>query len=376
MNKMRFTLAFVLIFIVFQFKAKAQVFSFNFDGITRSYRVYLPSTYHPLNSYSMIINLHGYTSTAAAQEAYTSFNVIADTANVVMVYPDGVSNAWNSGWSNPYYSGVKDVEFISALIDTMIQNYSINQCRVYAIGMSNGGFMSHRLACELEDKIAAIAGVTGMLADSVAYYCQTNRAVPIMQIQGNADAVVNFNGSPFAYRSFDNMINWWYNHNHCLNTEAVYNFPNSSLTDNCTAELTIHNQCDGNSAIYAIKIINGGHTWPGASVDIPSNGNTNRDISGSNEIWKFLRKFDCNSGTVGVEESKKESQFVVFPNPASTEVKFSKNIDYLRVYNSLGILQKEYYSTTSIDVTSYKKGMYFFEITSHLLKEYKVVIIN
>ena len=72
---------------------------------------------------------------------------------------------------------------------------------------------------------------------------------------------------------------------------------------------------------------------------------------------------------------KKQNE-VQITRPASTEVKFSKKIDYLRVYNSLGILQKEYFSTSSIEVTSYKKGMYFFEITSHHLKEYKTVIIN
>lgn len=376
MFKLMKIIVFVISIIVVKSGLKAQVYSFSFDGLTRSYRVYLPSTYNSINNYSLILNLHGYTSTALAQEAYSNFNVIADTANIIMVYPDGVANAWNSGWNNPYHSGVKDVEFISALIDTMIQNYSINSCRVYAIGMSNGGFMSHRLACELEHKVAAIAGVTGMLADSVAFYCQTSRAVPIMQIQGNADGVVNFNGSPFAYQSFDNMINWWYNHNNCLNSELVYNYPNTSLIDNCTAQLTIHNQCDGNSAIYAVKIINGGHTWPGASVDIPSNGNTNRDLNGSNEIWKFLRQFDCNSGTVGVEDLKKENSLIVYPNPATILVNFNKKLDAVRVFNSQGTLVKEYFFTSSINVSEYKKGMYFFEITSLNYKEYQTVIIN
>jgi len=376
MIKLRHYFILLVVFFMQQTTLKAQVFSFSFDGQTRSYKVRLPVGYNSSLTYSMILNLHGYTSTAAAQEAYTDFNVIADTAKIIMVYPDGVANAWNAGWSNPYNSGVNDVGFISALIDTMIQNYSINSCRVYAIGMSNGGFMSHRLACELENKIAAIVGVTGMLADSTAFYCQTNRAVPIMQIQGTADAVVPFNGTPFSNRSFDNMISWWYNHNGCSNTEVVFNYPNISLMDNCTAELTIHNQCDGNTAIYAVKIVNGGHTWPGASIDIPSNGNTNRDIHGSNEIWRFLRQFDCNSGTVGVDDSQKQSQVVVFPNPAFSEVRFNKKIDYLKVYNSLGVLINEYQSISAIDVMGYKKGMYFFEITSLNLKEFKTVLIN
>lgn len=369
MFRLRKIIVFFVVIFFQQSSTSAQVYSFNFDGVTRSYRVHLPPNYSSSNTYSMVLNLHGYTSTAVAQEAYSSFNVIADTANIIVVYPDGVSNAWNSGFNVPYFSGVNDVGFISALIDTMIQNYSINSCRVYAIGMSNGGYMSHRLACELENKIAAIAGVTGMLADSTAFYCQTNRAVPIMQIQGTADAVVSFS-------NFDNVINWWHNHNGCTNTAAVYNYPNISLIDNCTAELTIHNQCDGNTAIYAIKIMNGGHTWPGASIDIPSNGNTNRDIHGSNEIWKFLSQFDCNSGTVGVEESDKKNIVTVYPNPSSSKINFSKKIDKLKVYNSIGTLLNEYKSVSMIDIDGYKKGMYFFEITSLNIKEYKTVIIN
>lgn len=369
MIKLRNYLILLVVFFMQHATLKAQVFSFNFDGQTRSYKVRLPTGYNSSLTYSMILNLHGYTSTAAAQEAYTDFNVIADTAKIIMVYPDGVANAWNAGFNVPYFSGINDVGFISALIDTMIQNYSINSCRVYAIGMSNGGYMSHRLACELENKIAAIAGVTGMLADSTAFYCQTNRAVPVMQIQGTADAVVSFS-------NFDNVINWWHNHNGCTNTNAVYNYPNINLIDNCTAELTIHNQCDGNTEIYAIKIVNGGHTWPGATIDIPSNGPTNRDIHGSNEIWKFLRQFDCNSGIVGVEEVTKSKQVNVYPNPASSVINFTKKIDKLRVFSSLGVLLNEYKLVSRIEVSSYKKGMYIFEITSLGFVEYKTVIIN
>lgn len=355
----------------------AQNFSFTFDGMTRNYKVHLPPTYNPSLTYSLVLNLHGYTSSAAAQEVYSSFNVIADTANIIVVYPDGVANAWNSGWSNPYFSGVDDVGFLSALIDTMLSNYSINSCRVYSIGMSNGGFMSHRLACELENKIAAIAGVTGMLADSTAFYCQTTRAVPIMQIQGNADPVVNFNGSAFAYRSYDNMITWWYNHNGCSSSPVVFSYPNINLIDNSTAELSVYDQCNGNSKIYALKILNGGHTWPGASIDVPSNGNTNRDIHASNEIWKFLSQFDCNSGVVGVEEEViKKNEINLFPNPSSSIITFNKQVFKVNVYSVAGVLVKTFSNIIEINVSSWKKGMYFFEITSPSGIVYKTAVVN
>ena len=363
-------------FVAFQNASFGQNFSFTFESLTRNYKVYLPVNFNPFGTYSLVINMHGYTSTAAAQEAYTDFNVIADSANIIVVYPDGISNSWNSGWSTPYHSGVNDVGFISALIDTMLSNYPINSCKVYAIGMSNGGFMSHRLACELENKIAAIAGVTGMLADSVAFYCQTTRAVPIMQIQGNADPVVNFNGSAFAYRSFNDMITWWYNHNGCISTPTIFNYPNINLTDNSTAELSVYNNCNGNSKIYALKILNGGHTWPGGSVDISSYGNTNRDIHGSNEIWKFLRQFDCNSGVVGVEEKVVENSFVIYPNPSSSMINFNKKVLKINIYTTSGVLYKTIHNVESLDVSAIKKGMYFFEITSPQGIFYRNVVVN
>lgn len=363
-------------FVAFQNASFGQNFSFTFESLTRNYKVYLPVNFNPFGTYSLVINMHGYTSTAAAQEAYTDFNVIADSANIIVVYPDGISNSWNSGWSSPYHSGVNDVGFISALIDTMLLNYPINSCKVYAIGMSNGGFMSHRLACELENKIAAIAGVTGMLADSVAFYCQTTRTVPIMQIQGNNDPVVNFNGSAFAYRSYNDMITWWYNHNGCISSPTIFNYPNINLIDNSTAELSIFNNCNGNSKIYALKILNGGHTWPGGSVDIPSNGNTNRDIHGSNEIWKFLRQFDCNSGVVGVEEKVDENSFVIYPNPSSSMINFNKKALKINIYTTSGVLYKTIHNVESLDISAIKKGMYFFEITSLQGVFYRNVVVN
>lgn len=364
------------IILFFLNSLNAQNYSFIHNGLTRNYIVHLPPTYSVSNTYSLVLNLHGYTSTASAQQMYSSFNVIADTANIIVVYPDGVSNAWNSGWNNPYFSGVDDVGFLSALIDTMINNFSINPCKVYSIGMSNGGFMSHRLACELENKIAAIAGVTGMLADSTAFYCQTSRAVPVMQIQGNADGVVNFNGSSFAYKGFDDMINWWYNHNSCSGSPVIFSYPNINLLDNSTVELSMYNQCGGNSKIYAIKVLNGGHTWPGASVDVPSNGNTNRDIYASNEIWKFLSQFDCNSGTVGLNELTKSNDFILYPNPTNSKVFFNKTIDRVRIYNVSGLLLYSFESVNKINVLEWKKGMYFVEITSPKDIVFKTLVVN
>ncbi len=114
---------------------------------------------------------------------------VADTAGIVVVYPNGIDETWNVSST----TGTDDVGFISALIDTVDYQYSIDLNRVFATGMSMGGFMSYRLACELSERIAAIASVTGLQA---FYPCNPNRPVPILQFHGTADPVVPYAGVP------------------------------------------------------------------------------------------------------------------------------------------------------------------------------------
>src|ERR1041385_5504790 len=133
-------------------QAQGQTYSFTFDGILRSYIVHLPTGFNPGNSYPLVVNMHGYSSNASQQELYTAMDAVADTAGFIVAYPDGIASSWNSYFNT---GGVNDVSFISALIDTMILNYNSDPQRVYACGMSNGGFMTHRLACELHFRIAA-----------------------------------------------------------------------------------------------------------------------------------------------------------------------------------------------------------------------------
>jgi polyhydroxybutyrate depolymerase len=147
------------LFFLFSCIGFSQTYSFTHNSIVRSYIVHLPTGYVASTQYPLVINMHGYTSTAAQQQAYSQMDVVADTGKFIVVYPDGVNNAWNAGFgTNPT---IDDVGFLSTLIDTMKAKFSVDALKVYSCGLSNGGFMSFRLACELENKIAAIAPVAG-----------------------------------------------------------------------------------------------------------------------------------------------------------------------------------------------------------------------
>ena len=137
-------------------------------NLDREFYVYIPDGIEDLSSVPLLFGLHGYTSRAAWFLGYSGFQSIADNEKFIVIYPQGSilittgQTHWNvGGWTNG--STTDDIDFISYLIDWSEDNYNINTDRVYSTGMSNGGYMSFHLACNLSHKIAAIASVTGSM---------------------------------------------------------------------------------------------------------------------------------------------------------------------------------------------------------------------
>lgn len=327
---------FLILFCFFSFAGFSQTYSFTHNSIVRSYIVHLPTGYNASNQYPVVINMHGYTSTASQQQSYSQMNVVADTGKFIVVYPDGVNNAWNAGYG--VNASIDDVGFISVLIDTLKNKCSVNANKVFACGMSNGGFMSYRLACELNNKIAAIASVTGLMGDSVRLFlCQNNCAVPVMDFHGTTDPTVNYNGAP-GYISADSCIQWWRVKDGCPVPPVVTNIPDINTTDGCTATKYYYGLGNDSSEVVFFKITNGGHTWPGG-VPIPSFGNTNQDIKASGEIWNFFKKFSLQCAVNAVNEQPViGNQLSVYPNPTKGEFTVSglQFLVQLSVYNVMG----------------------------------------
>ena len=184
--------------------------SISSSSIYRTYRLYKPLSYTGSQAYPLVINLHGYTSSAIAQQYYGNFMPIADTAKFLVVHPQGTKDAsnqpyWNAGIST---TGVNDLLFISQLIDSLKTIYNIDPNAIYSTGMSNGGFMSNFLACNLSNKITAIAGVTGTMFSSVSPTCNPGRPVPVMHIHGTADGTVPYNGGSGTL-AVDTLMKFW-----------------------------------------------------------------------------------------------------------------------------------------------------------------------
>lgn len=333
------------------------------DGIYRSYILYVPAIYSPGTDVPLVINFHGYTSNAAEQLFYGDFRPIADTANFLLVHPQGtldLSNQpyWNSGWGGT----VDDIGFTAALIDSLSAQYSINQDRVYSTGMSNGGFMSYTLACELSNRFAAIASVTGSMNAAQNLTCNPQHPMPVMEIHGTSDPVVPYAGNA-TMESIPQVLSYWVNTNVCDLTPIQTEVPNTNLIDGCTA--THFRYTNGNNGVEVehFRINNGAHTWPGAPVVV---GTTNYDIDASTEIWRFFSKYDINGRILGLEQVEKTA-FRLYPNPTTNTLYIEstnpESIETVTVLNQSGsIVLNPEVQNQKVDLNGLASGVYFLRL--------------
>ena len=169
--------------------------SFKHDGLERSFIVFIPSLFNKSVQIPLVIVLHGRGTNGEAMNLVTrkGFDKLADKDGFIMVYPDGIELNWNDGRMDEeandraHKENIDDVGFISALIDFMIKDYNIDPKRVYVTGMSNGAIMAYRLACELSDKITAIAPVDGNIPYLLSSKCAPSRPVSVLAINNVND---------------------------------------------------------------------------------------------------------------------------------------------------------------------------------------------
>lgn len=288
--------------------------SLTFEGQTRTYIAYVPASYTPGQPTPLVFVLHGFTQSAQAIMGYSGFNALADTAGFIAVYANGVGNAWNISTSFPGGSTADDVGFISALIDRMSADYTIDALRVYTCGFSAGGFMSHRLACELNNRIAAAGSVAGTMTAGAFSQCAPVRPVPFMHIHGTADAIVSYNGG-LGNQSAEQVLGLWTSRDSCAQPAVVTPLPDL-VSEGSTVERQVWSPCAAGVRVEHLKILNGGHTWPGASGS-SGLGNTNRDISATAELWRFFSDFTLPFTSAPADLDADTPALSVYPNPAT-----------------------------------------------------------
>jgi len=279
------------------------------DGEDRSYILYIPASYSADKAAPLVLNFHGYGSSALDQMRYGDFRYVADTAGFIIVHPQGAvyegSTHWNVGsWvaGSPY----DDVSFTEAVLDEVESNYTIDGSRIYSTGMSNGGYMSFLLACQLSDRIAAVASVTGSMTPNNLLACNPQRPVPVLQIHGTNDAVVPYEGALWT-QSVASVLDYWTEENNCDPEPITFELPDVNVQDGSMATFYRYEQGDAGSVVEHIKINGGRHTWPGTAFATPG---TNLDFLASDAIWKFFLRYDID-GLVTAAKNVQEEESIV-----------------------------------------------------------------
>ncbi len=321
------------------------------NNVWRSYIVHLPNNYNSNNQYPLVINIHGLNSNALQQQTYSQFNKVADNKNFIVVYPNANSGSWA-------INGTSDVGFISHLIDTVRNKFSCNNC-LFLTGMSQGGFLTYKLACSLSQTINAIAVVSGNISQNLQNTCAFSKEIPLIHFHGTADSLVKYNGS-IGIPPVTSTIDWLINQNNC-ETNPIYNeIPNTVISDSSVVEKFQYSGSSNNSEIVFYKILNGGHTWPGSSSSTPF-GNTNQDINASQIIGDFFGNYCKNSANISENHALNTR---VYPNPFRDNLFFEniKDFESFDLFNQLGQIVCFGNINEKLHLSHLNEGMYILKL--------------
>ncbi len=265
-------------------------FSVTVDGKKRNFLVHIPTHYKPDRPTPMVLVFHGGLGTGKNIKKQSRMDEVADREGFLGVYPDGLFRTWNAGGccEEAMRRNIKDVAFVSTIIDRMEKDFCIDKRRIYATGFSNGAMMAHRLACELSERIAAIAPVSGVIMMS---QCVPERPMPVMVLHGTKDPRSLWEGglgdkdpSKGVRDSIPETMRKLYTRYGCPAREQT-TFKRGAVA--CVSR----EPCRGGSEVTLCKISGGGHQWPGGEAVWPNKlGPLNRDVSASDLMWQFFKR--------------------------------------------------------------------------------------
>lgn len=258
------------------------------QGKLRTYYFYTPKSYNPDRPMPLVLVFHGDDGSGRSISNVTRFNELADQKGFIVVYPDGIDQKWSLRGNAQ--GRVDDVLFVSALIDHLQQQINIDSHKVYATGFSRGGILTQALACKLPDKIAGFASVAGSLPARLKPNCQPQTPISMLMINGTNDHDVLYEGDDHTQRgalvSISDMVDFWRSHDQCTSSNESPQFSKVQVKS------SLYKGCSGNSEVWQLAVVNGGHFWPGgSSTDESLNKfNAKLGLNASETIWNFFQR--------------------------------------------------------------------------------------
>lgn len=277
----------------------------------RTYRLFAPkgSPAKPKRPFPVVILLHGHGGSAGQiigakkQKApHSVWKAIAARESLILIIPNGLmakdrKQGWNDARGIPQNPKSDDVGFLERLIEVVGRSHPLDQKKIYATGISNGGHLALRLAVEKSEKYAAVAAVAAANPDPI-FKSHPKRPISVLIMNGTSDRFMPYGGGEMIRKrgkvqSTDDTITYWAQHNRCGPEFESTVFPNLSRRDQCTAIGKTFSNAKTKAEVSLIRIQDGGHNEPSilqpySRLFLAVTGRQNQDIEMAEEVWKFF----------------------------------------------------------------------------------------
>lgn len=271
-------------------------------GLRRSYFLHVPAALTADKPVALVLVFHGSGDSGHGMEAFSKFSELADREKFIVAYPDAIGKNWNDGREvtgiSSQFNNVDDVAFAAALIRDVSTAQRVDAKRIFAAGFSNGGIFVHLLAARLGKQLAAVAAVSGGIAEPLAPKFAPVAPVSIFFMHGTKDPFVPYPGGDVDYSNNGRIISTadtvsrWLKTNAADGKPKTGELPDKVTTDNCRVKWSLWPSSKTGAELQLYTIEGGGHTWPGGPQFLPVDviGEVCRDFDATEAIWDFFKK--------------------------------------------------------------------------------------
>lgn len=280
-------------------RVSEQTCTLDVDGMKRSFLLLAPKVLTENPPRPLVFMFHGGGNRARSAVKLTGFSKLALRENFILVYPEGIDEHWadGRGTTPTEIAGVDDVLFTEKIIQSLEKHFPIDANRIFAAGMSNGAIFVHRLGLELASRIAAIAPVSGSLAQQIMLPGALAIPVSVIQFHGTQDAIAPYDGGEMPTRlggqliSFEETARLWAQLNGCAPHPQIETTPGIQPPDGTSLYIKTWTHPEKHVEVKSISITGGGHTWPGGPQYLPVEkiGRVSREINATEQIWTFFQ---------------------------------------------------------------------------------------
>lgn len=265
----------------------------NIGGVDRMYLLHVPESLPKAGPVPLVLVFHGGGGHAATMPNFTHFDLLADQEGFLVAYPESFNQSWNDTRG---LSPADDVGFIRALIEEMQRVHHADPKRTYAAGISNGGFFSNRLACDLTDKLAAIAAVAATMPETLVPACKPSAPISVLFMHGTKDPLVHIEGGPVLRNrgvaiSLAQAAEFWRKWDGASSQPAVEDLPDQA-DDDTRVRREVYASGKQGTEVVVYVIEGGGHTWPEGPQYLPAFlvGKASHNLDGTQTIWDFFKR--------------------------------------------------------------------------------------